>query len=129
MSETPIAGDKCDVCKGTGLDPSLVEPCQECGGSGDAPTLEITVLISKKVFEAALVSPPKWQALWGELIHARFLAAALDLKGFVANGFKPIADSDQMRAVKKKVAELEAPLPRIIIPKKGLRGPGGMKLN
>ncbi len=79
--------------------------------------LEITVLVSKKVFEKALENPALWQHLWRETIFNRFLSASLDLKAYVANGFKPIENADEKRTAKAKIDKLEAALPRLVLPK------------
>ena len=78
---------------------------------------EITVMVKKSTLEKAMEDAPVWQKLWGDQIPGECLHAALALKGFALNGFKPIMDKAEEKAAAMKAARLEAPLPKLTLAK------------
>ena len=77
----------------------------------DQENLEITVTVPKSVMVEALENQRMWQLLWGSFLFEEFAQAALELKGFVLNGYKAVTTNEEMMACREKMLKLEAPLP------------------
>jgi hypothetical protein len=107
-----------DKPKPLGLE--IVEGDKKSQGDGPSTSttatpenLEMTVTIPRHLCEEALKDAKLWQLLWGEVIPTQALNAALELKGFILNDFKPVQNNDEMRACAAKMVELERSQPKL----------------